>query len=131
MSNLPAHFTASAREYDRLEDERDTLAKQVKEIVTREKELNGTIETFMKENDIPAISVGNTTYKLATTKKVAPFNKETVVGLVKTHPIFQSKPDDEVSAFVEYIFEKRPATEQIVLRKSRARTKTTPPPESA
>lgn len=110
-------FTQKVVEWVKLDDQLREIRAKSKEITGEKKELEEWILQYLDEIGEKAISIGDGNLRKNVSKTKAPIKKENIFATIKD----MTKDENKASLITNKIFEDRPLTERVNLKRTKLR----------
>ena len=115
--NITNEFTKNVISWVKLDDNLRELKHKVKDIMDQKKSLEEDILSYLDEIGEKSISIGGGNLRKNVSKTKAPLKKETIFSTVREF----TKDDTKANFLTSQIFENRPMTERINLKRTKLR----------
>lgn len=110
-------FTQKVVEWVKLDDQLREIRAKSKEITGEKKELEEWILQYLDQIGEKAISIGDGNLRKNVSKTKAPLKKENIFSTIKD----MTKDENKASLITQQIFENRPLTERVNLKRTKLR----------
>lgn len=120
---VPNALQSAVLEFKTVQEHKKQIKLTAAPINKRQKELNQKIITFMQENDIDRLNMGNEALVLYETERKATLNAETLPDILASHPMFKDKPKAEIEALSGFVFDNRPVVKGLNLKRIGSKSK--------
>ncbi|ADO67259.1 hypothetical protein crov226 [Cafeteria roenbergensis virus] len=117
QKEVSKEFTIKVVEWVKMDNALRELRAKSKEITDEKKDLEGWILSYLDQIGEKTISIGDGNLRKNVSKTKAPLKKETIHSTIKDI----TKDDAKASLITQQIFENRPMTERINLKRTKNR----------